>query len=806
MRSMPLQKRVTTAPLALTAAMAIALAVGHVPSVYAQSGAAATATMTINIPAQPLGQALNELARQANLQMTFPAALVAGKQARAVSGQLTAQQAIDRMLSGTGLMAATEGSAVVVRQSPVQPSGGATLPTVQVVGTTREGSAADGYRVDDSALVGFTDRSIRDTPRSIRVISADLIKDQRVTDLDALGRLDASVTASYKQPGFHARTEIRGFDVADGQNYRYNGMLFLRQQLTPLENKQRVEVLKGLSAFEAGFAAPSGVINFVTKRPTVEPLTDLNLSFDQYGDALAHIDLSRRFDDGRVGLRINAAAETLRSYIDETPGNRQFASLAADWRLTNRTLLTFDAEYQARKQVLQPSFRPTASGTIPRNVDPTRFIGQSWAVYDTDNLTLSGRLEHRFNDAWTGIVEGNWNRTLHPFNEASVVNLQDNGAGTVSAFIASGTKREAETLRPMVQGRFATGGLTHELVFGYALQSTSARNGDSFSGQLGPTNLYAPVQYPKPTTALTRSQSGFTVKDSGFFLQDVISFSDAWMLHVGGRQANIDQRSINAAGAESARYEKSRFSPNAAIVFKPMPDVTTYLSYAEGVENGGVAPQTFNSQPVTNAGSIRPVLVSEQWEAGVKAPLSPRVDAELSVFQIERPSDFVDNTLTFVREGNRVHRGVELSLAGRVSNEWTLLGSALLLDAALERTGDATTEGKRPTSVPKRRYTLTAEYSPSQLPGWAFNANWSYTGNRPLDNAHRFEFAPSFEVVNLGFRYRTTLNRSGLAAKAITVRGGVANLFDKRYFSTSNFGQLVNGAPRTVSLGVDMSF
>ena len=117
MRPMPLHQRFTPAPLTLAAAAAIAMATGHVPRAHAQSGTATVAAtlVAINIPAQPLGAALNELARQANLQMTFPAPLVAGKQAPAVSGQMTGQQALARVLAGSGLVATTQGRSVVVK-------------------------------------------------------------------------------------------------------------------------------------------------------------------------------------------------------------------------------------------------------------------------------------------------------------------------------------------------------------------------------------------------------------------------------------------------------------------------------------------------------------------------------------------------------------------------------------------------------------------------------------------------------------------------------------------------------------------
>jgi hemoglobin/transferrin/lactoferrin receptor protein len=97
--------------------LSTALLAAFVPQARAQNAPAA-APVAISIPAMPLGQALNELARQAGIQMSFPAALVAGKTAPSVSGQLTAKQAVDRLLAGSGLVAQFDGSAVLVKPQP----------------------------------------------------------------------------------------------------------------------------------------------------------------------------------------------------------------------------------------------------------------------------------------------------------------------------------------------------------------------------------------------------------------------------------------------------------------------------------------------------------------------------------------------------------------------------------------------------------------------------------------------------------------------------------------------------------------
>ena len=109
MRNAPHKKRLTPISHALAAAMIVTVATIQIAPAYAQSKTTSV-PVSINIPAQGLGQSLNELARQANLQLSFPADLVAGKTAPAVSGQLTPRQALDRLLAGSELEASIEGS------------------------------------------------------------------------------------------------------------------------------------------------------------------------------------------------------------------------------------------------------------------------------------------------------------------------------------------------------------------------------------------------------------------------------------------------------------------------------------------------------------------------------------------------------------------------------------------------------------------------------------------------------------------------------------------------------------------------
>ena len=96
-------------PLALALAVSAAM-----PAAFAGEAASSA----IHIQAQPLGSALSQLAQQTSLQVFFSPQLVAGKQAPAVDGNLSPEQALGRLLQGSGLSYELSGDAVTLRAAP----------------------------------------------------------------------------------------------------------------------------------------------------------------------------------------------------------------------------------------------------------------------------------------------------------------------------------------------------------------------------------------------------------------------------------------------------------------------------------------------------------------------------------------------------------------------------------------------------------------------------------------------------------------------------------------------------------------
>ncbi|WP_244102865.1 TonB-dependent receptor plug domain-containing protein, partial [Burkholderia ambifaria] len=131
------------------------------------------------------------------------------------------------------------------------------LPTVDV-----SGSANAGWRARSASVTGRDDASILDTPASVTVVSAARIADQQARTLADVLRNAASINADYTPVGYYGNFTIRGFPLDPASAIRLDGLTLSGEQNVALENKERVEILKGLAAIDSGVLSPGGIVNF----------------------------------------------------------------------------------------------------------------------------------------------------------------------------------------------------------------------------------------------------------------------------------------------------------------------------------------------------------------------------------------------------------------------------------------------------------------------------------------------------------------------------------------------------------------
>ena len=163
------------------------LLISPVTPALAQTSAGAQQARSINLPAQPLGAALNALSTQTGVQILASGDVVSGHSAPAVSGQLTPRQAVDRLLAGTNLVARSNDSGTLIVQAPAaSPVAPSNLPDVRVRAQRSTESAfgpAQGYVATRSATGTKTDTPLVSTPQSVSVITRQELDDRNVQTL-----------------------------------------------------------------------------------------------------------------------------------------------------------------------------------------------------------------------------------------------------------------------------------------------------------------------------------------------------------------------------------------------------------------------------------------------------------------------------------------------------------------------------------------------------------------------------------------------------------------------------------------------
>jgi len=174
--------------------------------------------------------------------------------------------------------------ALAAAQSGNQASGGGaddSLLEEIVITADRRGFGADFVQAGT-----FRGAELIDTPLTVNVLSRELLDAQQVTQLyDAL-RNTAGVTSAQLNNALYSNMAIRGIVVENRGNYRLNGSLPIVNLIDlPIENKARVEVLKGVSALYYGFTTPAGIVNLTSKRA---PPGDAQLTPDYRQERHAH--------------------------------------------------------------------------------------------------------------------------------------------------------------------------------------------------------------------------------------------------------------------------------------------------------------------------------------------------------------------------------------------------------------------------------------------------------------------------------------------------------------------------------------
>ncbi|MDZ3990497.1 hypothetical protein PspTeo4_01592 [Pseudomonas sp. Teo4] len=381
----------------------------------------------------------------------------------------------------------------------------------------------EGYQARQASVGGFQAAPLLDIPASVSVFSQALLEDRQVRKLSEVLQSDASVGESYAPIGYYENFNVRGFELNAASSYRINGQTIAGEQNVALENKQQVELLKGLSGLQAGVSEPGGLINYVTKR--AEDVRSVTVSTNDQGERYLATDLGGWFGSERqFGLRVNLAHEDIRSYVDHADGKRDFASVAFDWQINPDATLQLDAEYQHREQRSVPGYQLLGGSEVPHGVDPDdRLAYQSWAKpVQNDSLNLGGRFEYRFSDAWTGTLSASRSQVViddyssFAWGSSEGAFFGSNGDYDIYDYRSPDDTRRTDEAQGMLNGHFQALGVAHELTVGasaHAARLTSALT--TTSGSAPATSIRARLLWNRRTNLWATVNGAWTAANLG---------------------------------------------------------------------------------------------------------------------------------------------------------------------------------------------------------------------------------------------------------------------------------------------------
>jgi iron complex outermembrane recepter protein len=691
----------------------------------------------------------------------------------------------------------------------------------QTQSVTVTGSASPGYRVDTASIGSLAATSILETPYMVNVLPASLIANNQAKSFKEASRYLPLIGFQEQQGSEVLRPQTRGMQGANMQNARMDGMGIVITGGNSMEMLQQIEVLNGLGGALYGPANPSGMFNFVPKRPTERPVRQASVSYDGRSVGQVHTDLGGRVGRNKMfGYRMNALFGEGESFRRDSESNRRLFSFAGDVRPFTRTTIEGLYSYY---NVVQRGFpgwftfgRANASATfvmLPIDTpDPkTPGFGQESSGLDLETRITQLRVKHDFNNAWHLSTGAQFQRADRDIS--TQVMALTNSDGSYNASLGTGFAPRFTVLGNLtsLNGRFNTGRFGHAVavgVTGYQFKTYSDFvNPPAASVRLGSASIANPTVFALPAGGIPTHANIFNsniINQQGFNMVDSIALSRQWSTRIAISQDWIWTDTYNNAGVRTGGYKDNGLSPLASLIFRPSRRMTFYGTYGSSLQQGDVAPTT-----ASNASEALPPYRSTQTEVGYKVAF-PLIDLATAFFRINRPfamTDPADNV--FRISGNQINTGFEAIVTGRVTERLLMFGGLTVVDPTLTETGNPATDGKQFVNIPRVKSNLLTEYR-FYGPSTYASVNWQFVGRRPIDDINS-TYTHTSNVVDLGVRYSQVVGST-----VMTWKFQVNNVADVHYWSTIGPGNITGtnvgsytahfGTPRTVQASLDVGF
>jgi catecholate siderophore receptor len=767
-------------------------------------GGALAAPVAFDQPAQPLGDALKQFARTAGVTLSVDSSLVAGKTAPAIQETIEPEQALQRLLEGSGLESAPSSSGGFV----VRPQGSGAneqqMPAVQVEGQAELDPSTDpvrGYEARRTVSATKTDTALKDVPQSVTVITKDAIRDQNMRSMADVVRYVPGMNMAQGE-GNRDQLNIRGQNTT--ADFYVDGVRDDVQYFRDLYNIERVEALKGPNAMIFGRGGGGGVINRVEKTAGWDPVRQVTAMGGSFDTKRVSADFGQGVNE-TAAVRLNAMYEDSGSYRDYVDLERYGINPTATFLLGSQTTLRIGYEYFHDKRTADRGF-PSFQGR-PFEADPATFFGNpDLSESDATNNIVSALLEHHFSDDL--LLR---NRTVYGDYDKFYQNVFPSGAVTGTNTVPmqaynQATQRENFFNQTDLVYDLLTGPVKHTILGGVEIGRQKTTNlrmtgtfqpgGTTLAGTptSNPTIFAPPVVFANNGTSDANNDG--TTDVLAVYVQDQVQFSPEWQVIAGVRydRFSMDFHNKQGAGSDFSR-DDNLVSPRLGVVYSPVQPLSIYGSYSVSyLPSSGdqfasltLSTQTLEPEEFTN------------YEVGVKWDVTPNMSLTGAVFRLDRTNTTAPDPVTpglVVQTGEQRTEGVEIGLNGNITDAWQIMVAYAYQDARIVSTTSAAPAGRDVAGVPHNTASMWNRYQ--FLPDWGVGLGVIYQGEMYASISNAVEL-PEFTRVDAALYYEIN--------KMFSAQLNIVNLFDEEaYVSAHNDNNITPGTTRGAFLSLTASF
>ncbi|OAL79500.1 MULTISPECIES: TonB-dependent receptor [unclassified Acinetobacter] len=707
-------------------------------------------------------------------------------------------------------------SAIVSSLSMVAGSAMAEEQVIQLETIHQEVKAepAPSFKVSQSANSKFV-APLLDTPKSVALISKQLIEDTQVTTLSDALRTVPGITLGAGEGGNPNgdRPFIRGYN-SESSMY-VDGVRNATSQNREMFAVEQVEVTKGSASAMGGAGTTGGSINMISKvakagdflegsvaggtdnyqRITLDGNKDFGNGIAARVAVMGHHNEKAGQKNGAEYKRAGIAPSIVFGLDTPTRATLSYYYLKSDDTPDSGVPYKYDAAKKATVGKPVDVKQGIYYGLLSRDFQKQENqIGTIKLEHDlTDNLTLS-------NTAVYSTAKNDYLWTQPDDSKGNVLN--DKVWRRINSRI---TDTNIFTDQLALTGKFNTGAFKHSFNIGaeysdqksdkgnyltsypgYPGTTTGGFNSDCAINDAWCTSLTNPDSRDQwlGSSAANKNLTTTTTETTSVYLLDNIEFSPQWLLDLGLRWDKFDTKQTTNATGDSIENNTDFLTYQAGLIFKPVENGSIYASYATsanpvGVDGGDGSEAIGQVYMDLDPEESRTFEIGTKWDV-----LNERLSLTAAVFRTEKQNTRIQlDAATYTNGGETQVDGLELGVNGQITDKWAVSAGYTYLDSETVNPGpscnrqgvctpDNPAKGKQMQNVPKNSATLWTTYAVT--PALTLGAG-AVAMDKVYGDAANTKWVPGYVRYDAMARYNVNEN--------VDLQLNVNNLSDERYFT-----------------------